>query len=398
MTVGVRARFHEAPHICTLTDSPIELSPEPERVRPTRGTLAESYKVRAAMDSFVQRQVRRSNRNLLLANLVVISAMLLAAYVSKDYLYNFVAGPTPLDPRLLENGSVPQIGARGNFFRLELPKALDTGFREVEQTVDKYSKQVKSEKVSAEYVAAQAGGRLLLLKVPPGKRSGTFEGDLQPLTSDIYDKFINPLAAEDERFRDAFAPVFLDSTGFRTPGYIGLAVAGALVAFVVWNLRKYVARTSDVRRHPTLLALARYGDPMMVASMIDNDFGVNLPERVKNLRLTDTWLASQRAFGCDIFYVPELVWVYKKVTRHYHNFIPTGKTYSLVINDARGWSMDALDGGSETAVDRLIEKLATGVPWAVFGYSDELKRIWSENTAGFVAAVQERRNAPALAE
>jgi hypothetical protein len=329
-------------------------------------------------------------------NLTIVAVVAAAGYTDGDYFYNFFVGPFPLDVPALEKGQAPPIGARGNFFRAELSQTINTGFRDVEKTVDRYTQQVTSESVSGEYIVARVHSKLLLLKVPQDKHVGTFDGELKPVTDDLYNNLIYPLTSHNMRARDAFLPVFLDSTGYRTPGYTTIALASAAMAFAIWNMQKVFRRTRNPREHPMVRSLARYGDASMVASLIDNEARINQPARFQNVRLLPTWLASLRTFGCEFFYITEIVWVYKKATRHYHYFIPLGKTYSLIVCDARGWSMRVLDSSTAKSVDALAESIARTVPWVILGYSDDLQKLWSQDWSGFVSWVAERKKETAF--
>lgn len=70
------------------------------------------------------------------------------------------------------------------------------------------------------------------------------------------------------------------------------------------------------------------------------------------------------------------------------NFIPTGKSYTAIL---------ACDGGTaeikarEKTVDVILAFGAERAPWAIFGFSDELQRLFSKSTPEFCAAVERRK-------
>ena len=45
------------------------------------------------------------------------------------------------------------------------------------------------------------------------------------------------------------------------------------------------------------------------------------------------WLLHPTQFGLQVVAIKELIWAYKHVTKHYTNFIPTGKTFRLQVAD-----------------------------------------------------------------
>jgi hypothetical protein len=57
----------------------------------------------------------------------------------------------------------------------------------------------------------------------------------------------------------------------------------------------------------------------------------------------------------DAVATQDIVWAYPKVTKHYHNGIPTGKTYSAMVRDSKGQSMKV--SGKKDSVPKLLESL-----------------------------------------
>ena len=76
------------------------------------------------------------------------------------------------------------------------------------------------------------------------------------------------------------------------------------------------------------------------------------------------------------------------MTKHSVNFIPTGKTYSGVLVCYGG---AAEVTGREKNVDALLAFAAERTPWAVFGYSDDLNKLFKQKTQEFCAAVEQRK-------
>ena len=87
----------------------------------------------------------------------------------------------------------------------------------------------------------------------------------------------------------------------------------------------------------------------------------------------------------------DLMWIYKKQTRHSVNFIPTGSTYEVIIHtrDGKERNMSA----SCKVVEQVLRTLAQGCPWIVAGYSEQLRNLWTRSTGDFIAEVDARRMA-----
>src|SRR5712691_5226532 len=125
----------------------------------------------ALQNSFVEKQIRRTNRNLLLTNGVLLAAVLSVIALNYRYAVNFVLGPKKISAEdLLAIGDPEE---RQQFFvRVSGDRVLATGFKHVEQQVDKYSNKVESETVKYDYKALKVGSRLLLVKAPSSDRTG----------------------------------------------------------------------------------------------------------------------------------------------------------------------------------------------------------------------------------
>lgn len=85
----------------------------------------------------------------------------------------------------------------------------------------------------------------------------------------------------------------------------------------------------------------------------------------------------------------DLAWAYKKVTKHYTNFIPTGKSYAAILYGRHRQRLEVSMPQKKT--DQLLADLAARVPWAIFGYSKDIAAAWQKDPDGFVATVDSRR-------
>ncbi|HEU4387035.1 MAG TPA: DUF6709 family protein [Blastocatellia bacterium] len=340
---------------------------------------------------FIDGQLRRSNRNLLLINAAIALAVVAVAAFNWRYLYNCVAGPFPVDVAALSSPNDTASLLR-YFVTIEGDGVIDTGAREVEQRKSKYSDNVESETVTAEYVALSLNDRLLLVKTGGGHSGTRFTGALRRLSSAERSQIIGKIEADEPEVRGAFVPLMLDATGFRGPAYVGLAMAMPLLAIAAWNLVRVQARSGDPGRHPITQALARFGIPQVVAAKIDTE--VRLGGKITcigSVTLTPSFLFRSQLFGLDIVSIEEVVWTYKKVTKHYYNFIPTGKTYSVMVVDRRGNTLEIPTLSKEDKTHLIIEEIGRRAPWVLLGYDDELARTWKWNADTVIRAVDQRR-------
>jgi hypothetical protein len=158
--------------------------------------------------------------------------------------------------------------------------------------------------------------------------------------------------------------------------------------FAAWNFRKVTQRKNDPLLHPIVKVASRYGQIAETAQQID----IELKGETRKLCgavVTPSWVLVKHMFSLDVFHIPDVIWAYKKVTKHSVNFIPTGKTFATIMFDRYGKSLEMDEGRSES--NTFLMMLQEKMPWVVFGYSDDLKKIAQEDWSGFVAVVDSRR-------
>jgi len=101
------------------------------------------------------------------------------------------------------------------------------------------------------------------------------------------------------------------------------------------------------------------------------------------------WLFKKTLFGLKCFHIPDLVWLYKKVTKHSVNFIPTGTSFAARLYDRYGYSLEVQAGQKQ--VESLMTMICQQSPWIVAGFGKDLERLWKSQRGAFIAAVDERR-------
>ena len=175
-----------------------------------------------------------------------------------------------------------------------------------------------------------------------------------------------------------------------------------LLAFPGYNYYKLYRRLEDYSNHPDYKSLFRLGKPSEVSEYIEKDLSKNLlfPEKsdygfYKNnkLRITPNWIVIRGFFHFYVIHVTELIWVYIKQTKHSVNFIPTGSTYGVIFNSSNMRNMEVeikeemLEGKREGKKDSIIEIVHSIAPWAIYGFSEEIRVIWDKNPGALIQEV-----------
>ena len=340
-------------------------------------------------NNIIGQHIRRTNRTLLAVNGGIVIVLCALALLNGRYLFNFILGPFPTDRKTLVSIADPNqtfdyyVTIDGKV----IPPAIG---REVEQRINKHTKKVESETVKAEYAVASISNRLLVIKFP-GRADASqqqFTGTLVPMPGDMWAKLTQGPENKKHGMDEVFLPYMLDATGFRTPGWIGLGIGLPLYVLCIWNVTRAIRRMAKVERHPISQGLSRFGTPSEVAAGIDAEVKelIRLPSG--KVTLTRSWLLNSSTFGLEVFHVNELVWIYKKVTKHSVNFVPTGSTYAAMIHTRYGGSLEV---PAAHLTDGLLQQLVERAPWVLCGFDEQLAGYWKSDPGGVVAAVDDRR-------
>jgi hypothetical protein len=333
------------------------------------------------MDTWIHQMIRAVARRHVIFWGLAAACLVLFILVQHRYVVNFLQGP--FDAGLRELDAVDDVSTTPHYFvRVTGSKAIDTGIQQM--TVHKRGGVETSRSVSAAYFVLVVGTRLLVVKSASGPRQ-VVDGELLSMPASLErEVFVMPGAAA---ARTRFYPYYLDDGAFRLPGYIAIGVILVFGLLLVkygrpaWQLRQ------DVSAHPLLRRVTAWGDPL--GSAVEAKRQTASPRyKGSGWLVTDAYLVQNTLFRFDLLRISDLLWAYKRVTKHSVNLIPTGKSYAVVL---------VCDGGTaqvkarEKTVDAILGFVAGRVPWAVFGYSDERNVLFSKSSADFRAAVEQRR-------
>ena len=127
---------------------------------------------------------------------------------------------------------------------------------------------------------------------------------------------------------------------------------------------------------------------MGVALEAEHEWDNPLLKAKRGWRLGNKYLQRSTFFSFNVLRFGDVLWAYKKVTKHSVNFIPTGKTYEAIVQCAGG---TATIPGKEKKVHELLAFVQQRAPWAVYGFSDQLSQHFHKHPQDFVRSVEQRR-------
>jgi hypothetical protein len=213
-------------------------------------------------------------------------------------------------------------------------------------------------------------------------------GQVTPLSSDLEQQLFN--TPEKQALRQDFYPFYLTKGDFRTRGYI--AIAGFLVfGFFLIKISlpnwRYLQNPMTI---PVIKKVSNWGDIYSISADIEREFHNPQLRGENNWKLTDKYLIKSGFFSFNLLRIIDLLWAYKRVTKHSVNFIPTGKTYEAVLVCNGG---KASIKGSDDLINAILQFVGKRAPWAIFGYSRELANLFKGKTKEFFLEVEKRKQA-----
>ncbi|MBE9032706.1 hypothetical protein IQ266_23495 [filamentous cyanobacterium LEGE 11480] len=336
-------------------------------------------------DGFIGKQIQRTNRNLLITTIGLVALPASFGIFGMRYWMNFFSGPVKTTGEALVkfDGKIPD----RNFITVEGSKTTKTGVKET--TTRRRRGRVTSRRVSANYSLLRIGKKLLIVKAKPeDAKSKTFTGELQPLSTKVQNRIIDPLTKKYPKAKSLFLPYMLDQEeDYTFPGYMGLVIGLPCAGFGVWNLLKLKKRKANPKVHPIVKQISGDQDADTVVSTIEQS--MSAAQTIGKTTITHDWLFQPSFYGMKSVRLDHLVWFYQKVTTHKRYGIPIRKSYSTVLHDRAGRTIEL--AAKESQVSEVINLLYAKAPWAVTGYSDDLKKRWTKEREQMITAVDQRR-------
>ncbi len=334
------------------------------------------------MDGWIVKRIRATSLRRVIVWTLVLVVGVLVATSDHRYIANFLRGPYALARADLD--AIRDVTTTPRYYaRVAGERVIDTGIRQY--TIHTQSGVETSREESGAYKALVFGNRYLVVRTA-GDDSSAAEGKLVPLTADLEEQLFD--TKEMRTLRSQFYPFYLDSDSFRRPGYVVIGVGIVFLLLFLWQALPAWRAWRDPERHPLAQRIAKWGDPMGVGLAAEHEFDNPLLKAKAGWRLGNTYLIRSTFFTVNLLRLQDVLWGYKKVTKHSVNFIPTGKTYEAIVACYGG---TATIPGKEKKVHELLAFVQQRAPWAMYGWSAELAAAFNKNRQEFARSVEQRR-------
>jgi hypothetical protein len=336
-------------------------------------------------DDFITVQIRRTNRNILLIGIAIIAVVGAAVGACWRDTYNFVFGPFRVQNAELLRVGNPDFSHR-YFVKVRGEHLFDTGFKEADNN--------NSEHILAEFLALEVDNHLLVVKSPVNKHELDYSGTLVAMPDLLQTEILKGGKKKNPQFDGLVLPYMLDaSASFRNQDNILAALGAAFfggLGLLLFGIS--VWRRIHPDAHPLLKKLAQYGPAHDVRMRIDSELrSEGGGEKFGPLQLTTNWLIHAATYTTSVMAAPDVVWAYPKIVKHYHSGIPTGKTFSAIIRDSKGQSVEV--SGKKDTIPLMLTALKRRLPSILIGYHQQLDHLWRKDRPQFLQLLQQQRRA-----
>lgn len=342
-------------------------------------------------DTFVFKQIKRVLRNMLLLNGIIFIAAFTYLLGRTSSFINIVSGPREVKVSQLDTIKTEGIFRR-DYIKVTGDEAKPLDVNYVKYEYNKYSKEVKNKTVEGKYMAVRDGKKVVIVLVAPDKiYKKDFSGWLIPLQEGQGDylRSLAKLAVPDTK-DSVVLPYMIDGLIYdQFDGRIIFAAFAAL-AVTLWNFVRSIKFWFKPERHKIYKSLWRYGDPQKTIVAIENDkYYYEAGVKFGRVTLFKSWLIAESFLSIKVIGMDNVMWMYKKETKQYLNYIPAGKEYSLVAcsSDRR---IDTIKMKRKD-LDDLLMVVKEQYPWIVTGYTEEIKTMWNMRFKDFMAYVYNKK-------
>lgn len=213
--------------------------------------------------------------------------------------------------------------------------------------------------------------------------------------TDIDSEFIGMIAEEYfEGDYDQFSEVFTGNTiyeavltDFITPTQMIIfgVVLAVLLAIIIFNFIGII-NPKLCNQYKTFKKLP--GDLEANLTSVDREIRDGNPRKAGKVLVSKTWLLTESGYA---YRNEEIIWVYVEEITHYRNGIKTGTSFKSNIGLKDGKLIHAYDTYDKKITPIFQEIMHDVCPYAIFGFSVDLKNMFNKQRHKMIAAVEENR-------
>jgi len=308
---------------------------------------------------------RRDIRGAVMASGIFLVICAAVVGINWRYVYNAVTGPYEFTAQVSDSpGPREFVRATG--------KVVPTGIVQ-ETTLRLLRGLAESKSVTAQYLAMQAGDRILLVKVDPSFSGQTVEGWMVPLPEAIRASLPPNMPAHR----------WLVEAGSRWDANLFVMIAAPLFVLAVPLFLLTLWTSTNVNRHSAFKRLK--GDAAQIAMKVEDELIRARPaDKAGPFYITKSWMVQLEP-TLSIYPLADLMGV-----GHKEKTGKSGTQHSLVVWQ-RGVGLEDKVNCSEADCTEVITRLAEKTPWVLVSDPVAFDKRWVLNREQTEKEVDERR-------
>lgn len=341
-------------------------------------------------DDYINNQMRRSTRNLLLFSALPFAIIVLLGVQNHRFLANLLKGSRPLSGSELLNIQDSEDLRQYNV-SVNGDQLIPTTFQKVLRTKSSTTNQVTRTDVEQRFSILQIGDRYLLVSSKDPLSSPSLTGGLVAIPLEVREHVLGPIEKKNAMSDQAFLPFMLNTAEFSN-GAWGWPVFGLLLGTLcATGIALSTQWSANPAQHPIAKQLRKYGEFNIIRGRIDSEVRLEGNLKASAPVVTSSWFLAPSPFTLQVRSLGELAWAYQLTTQHRVNFVPTGKSYQAKIYDRQGRLISIQ--AKEQIVQALLIKIGQKAPWVVLGFNAGLENLYKRQRDQFLAAVDQRKAA-----
>lgn len=337
--------------------------------------------------NIIEYQVKRISKNILILNSILLILSIIILICNFSEFKNIVIGPERVDIGEISGLKISGFAAR-NYVTVYPEKQVSTGLQYVEKEYDS-SHNEKSKTVQSVYYVLKEGQNLILAALPPDKENeSSYTGWVRKMTPEESDNLRDDISELKAMDNFTVSEYVLDVKKSSGAAFWYVVCIICMIINIIY-ISKSIRYFDFPEKNKIFKQVTKYENPDAAINSIQEELPYDLLQNKGGLFVLRSWILKEGFFSFNIYKLDDVVWIYKKVTRHSVNFIPTGKTYGLVLK-FQDKSQCFITMG-EKQVDYIITSLKQMNPWIVVGFSQSINKMWTSNYRQLVNYVQSEK-------
>lgn len=219
----------------------------------------------------------------------------------------------------------------------------------------------------------------------------TVSGVIAPLEGEskkFYNEWVDSFEWTDEE-KEIFLPYVIEQgfLGGEDTFQFAIIIIFAGIAIIL-GISMFIGGVNGSYLKPVMKYCESTGNKEAAMSRIEQFYAMTPEEG--GLRISQEYFMSAGTGSMVFTPSQNILWVYQHIVKHSYNFIPTGKTYSLMVMTVDGNRLE-VSMKNKKAAEAAMNYIGRTLPYLFFGYDEQLMKVYNQNRQAMIEAVNERR-------